>query len=317
MEMQAEYKRNEGAQQGKLWKEQIHRWSKLTKQLYKETLMLTKEEQERLMLGLIRYAVVRECVGLFGPEKDFFLRMMELRERYRLEIEEGVTVTEASDDGADSLTGESLQKPSESDHDHDHIIYNNILNNNILNNHINKNISIAESSQHQDHDHDNMERESVILNDKNDPFDSKAVAKTSKAEQSLANLRCATLSVEEPAPSQGDTRWVDDLIQEERDGTAAAERVIQAVEQLCQMSCYDSVRDEITGYTGRLGEELCLLAVERARRYRGMSWSYIRKIMESWYRTGIRTPEEAAEHCRQFDEGRRRTKGRAFTLPQS
>jgi len=317
MKMQAEFEKTEAAQQVKLRKEHIRRWSKLTSQLYEEALMLTKEEQERLIQGLIRYAVVSECIGLFGREKAFFLRMMELREQYRLETEEGVPDPEASEDRTVPLPAGSLQKSSEDDHDHDHdtILYNN----NILYSKRNIKISTIESSQHQDHDHDhdNIERESVVLRDIKDPYDNKDATKANKGEQSSTNRRDVALCEEDPVTTHGDTRWVDDLIQEDRDCAAAAERVIEAVEQLCHMRCYDYVRDEITCYTGRMGEALCLLAVERAKRYGGTTWGYIRRIMADWCTVGIHTPEEATEYCRQFDEGRRRVKRCAFSLPQS
>ncbi len=77
--------------------------------------------------------------------------------------------------------------------------------------------------------------------------------------------------------------------------------VIAKVEAHCNMTCFDYVRQEIADYVNLLGEEICILAVERAEKFRGGSWGYIRKILKKWYDEGVRTPEQAMAHSKAFD----------------
>ncbi len=262
------------------------------KSLYDEGKMMTREEQDRLNRALIQYVVTEEVMPFVGGEREIFQRIVDLREQCRADVpsenEPPAAAAERAAEEAPHADDSAQDAPN------DNIIYYNYNNNdNIINNNILYNNKIKDSLyDHNDHDNDND-------NDKNNDHDNDRDNDHDHREREVFCKKDQDLS---QSSEQG---WVEEVRQ------AAVEHVIAAVETLCGFSCYSYVREDIGHYVATLGEELCLFAVERAKRYDGKTWGYVRTIMEGWRKQEIRTKEQAEAYCTNYDKSKRADKYRS------
>lgn len=234
-------------------------WKNVVKQIYKDSLDLTKEERERLLEGFMRLTVTKEVPPFFGRERQIYERLEELRDT--------LWAAREAEQNINAPKPQILSSAAFFEEDADNHIYN--INNNI-NTNINPKRKETINISMNDHDNDNRERK-MFLEETDRELYGHSYGKGS-----------------------------DENTQED-----PVAQVVAGVEALCNFECFDYVRNQIAHYVGLLGEEVCLLAIERASKFRGKSWGYIQRILDTWYNAGVRTPEQAAAFNKSFDNRRK------------